>query len=236
MAWASSASWWCRSSSERYSRRSEPVRRRRFEAALFVSAAGWLGLPPLAFGQAPRSDVGVAPGSSLSDGPEGASERAWRALRAGEAIAVFRHAQAPGTGDPPGFRLDNCATQRNLDEAGRSQARRAGAALRARRVPVAAVWSSQWCRAVETARLMDLATVEVRPEFNSFFDDRANEAGYVQAARRALLAFSGAGNLIVVTHQVHITGLTGVFPASGEAVVLQRQGADTRLVGRIGPF
>ena len=212
------------------------MRRRRFESALFVSAVGWLGLARLAFGQAPPAGASVAPGSSSSGGPEGASDLAWRALQAGQAIAVFRHAQAPGTGDPPGFRLDNCATQRNLDDVGRSQARRAGAALRARRVPVAAVWSSQWCRAVETARLMDLAAVDVRPEFNSFFDDRANEAGYVQAARRALLAFSGTGNLVVVTHQAHITGLTGVFPASGEAVVLQRQGADTRLIGRIGPF
>src|SRR5512134_2551970 len=79
-------------------------------------------------------------------------EVAWNALRAG-GIAIFRHANAPGVYDPPGMRLDDCATQRNLDETGREEARRIGAAFRSHAIPVAKVLSSRWCRCMDTARL-----------------------------------------------------------------------------------
>ena len=199
-----------------------------WRVGLVATLGAWT--PPGLRAQAPVRAASAGASTALA-----ADAAAWRVLLSGRGIALFRHAQAPGTGDPPGFRLDDCATQRNLDETGREQARRIGAELRARRVPVAAVWSSQWCRARETAQLMDVGPVVEQPAFNSFFDDRAREARYVEAARRALLAFDGArGSLIVVTHQVHITGLTGIFPASGEGVVLQRdvQGA-LLTVGRI---
>jgi phosphohistidine phosphatase SixA len=53
---------------------------------------------------------------------------------------LMRHAATdPGAGDPPGFRLDDCATQRNLSAAGREDARRVGNAFRAHRIPVARV-------------------------------------------------------------------------------------------------
>ena len=48
-------------------------------------------------------------------------EALWARLRAGGAALLMRHAQTePGTGDPPGFRLDECGTQRNLDARGRA--------------------------------------------------------------------------------------------------------------------
>lgn len=79
---------------------------------------------------------------------------ALRGLTRGEHVLLLRHALAPGTGDPPGFRIDNCSTQRNLDERGRAQARAIGAWLRSRGVTAMAVYSSQWCRCPETARLL----------------------------------------------------------------------------------
>jgi len=75
-------------------------------------------------------------------------------------VAVMRHAIAPGTGDPSNFRLGDCQTQRNLSETGRQQARRLGQLLRDRQVPVTRVLSSQWCRCLETAKLLDLGQVE----------------------------------------------------------------------------
>lgn len=84
-------------------------------------------------------------------------------------VVLLRHAIAPGTGDPANFQLNDCATQRNLSESGRQQARDIGAAFRDRNIPVVEVLSSQWCRCLETAELVDIAPVEPFPPLNSFF-------------------------------------------------------------------
>src|SRR5215510_13469411 len=79
----------------------------------------------------------------------------WDALRAGEHVALVRHAgTVGGSGDPPGFKLDDCSTQRNLTLKGRNEARRLGEMFRVQEVPVARVLSSQWCRCIETLALM----------------------------------------------------------------------------------
>jgi phosphohistidine phosphatase SixA len=161
-----------------------------------------------------------------------AEEAAWQALRGG-GIALFRHAIAPGGGDPPGMRLGDCSTQRNLDAAGREQARRIGAAFRAEGVAVDAVLASAWCRTRETAELAFPGRAAVEPAFNSFFADRGEAAARTEAARAILLAWRGPGALVVSTHQVNITALTGIFPASGEGVVLRREGDALAVAGRI---
>src|SRR5918998_375059 len=95
---------------------------------------------------------------------------AWAALRQGGHVALMRHADAPGgAGDPPGFRLDDCATQRNLSPKGRAEAAAAGAKFRAERVAVAKVLSSPWCRCLDTARLMDVGPVEIEETFGNAF-------------------------------------------------------------------
>lgn len=159
---------------------------------------------------------------------------AWQALREG-AIVLFRHALAPGGGDPPGMRLDDCATQRNLSPEGREQARRIGEALRMRGVAVGRVLTSAWCRARETAELAVPGRAEVSPAFNSFFAQR--EAGERQTgqARALLSGWQGPGALFVSTHQVNITALTGIFPASGEGIVLRAREGRLEVVGRIRP-
>jgi phosphohistidine phosphatase SixA len=161
---------------------------------------------------------------------------AWQALRDG-GMVIFRHALAPGTGDPRNFRLEDCSTQRNLNQAGRAQARGMGEAFRQRGIHVGGVLSSQWCRAVDTARLGfgDVAEVKQEPIFNSFFNDRTTAPEQTAAARALLLGWNGPGALVVVTHQVNITDLTDIFPASGEGAVLQRRGGTLAVVGRIRP-
>jgi phosphohistidine phosphatase SixA len=148
----------------------------------------------------------------------------------------MRHAIAPGGGDPPGFRLDDCATQRNLSEEGRNQARSIGESFRSRGIPVDRVLTSQWCRCRETAELLDLSPVEEYAVLNSFFSDRSTADSQTEALRRFVGETDPQGNILLVTHQVNITGLTGVFPASGEMVVVRPDGkGGFLLVGRLRP-
>lgn len=175
----------------------------------------------------------TCPPVATAGGPEH-EKASWSALRAG-AIVLFRHANAPGTGDPPGMRLGDCSSQRNLDGSGRVQARGMGERMRSEGVKVGAVWTSRWCRARDTADLMALGPVSYISAFNSFFDDRRAEPAKTHSARQLLLGWRGPGSLVVVTHQVNITALTEVTPASGEGVVLRPQGNELVRVGRIKP-
>lgn len=103
-------------------------------------------------------------------------EALWTQLREADEetyVVLLRHAIAPGTGDPANFQLDDCSTQRNLSDVGRQQAREIGKAFRDRNIPVTKVLSSQWCRCLETAELMDIAPVEPFSPLNSFFRDRS---------------------------------------------------------------
>lgn len=158
---------------------------------------------------------------------------AWAALKNGGHVALIRHARAPGTDDPPGFRLDDCASQRNLSEAGREQARSIGARFREHGIDRAMIYSSQWCRCLETARLLGLGKVNPFPGLNSFFRDGGREA--VQTAEvRALIKNRPKGtSLVLVTHQVNITALSGVIPRSGEIVVVRPDGENLTVMGRI---
>jgi phosphohistidine phosphatase SixA len=167
--------------------------------------------------------------------PARASEAdAWEALRQG-AIVLFRHANAPGIGDPPQFRLGDCSTQRNLDDAGREQARRIGEAFRMRGIAVGRVLTSRWCRARETVALAFPGRVEDEPAFDSFFDARERRDAASEAARQVIAGWQGEGALVVATHQVNITALTSVFPRSGEGVVVRWQNGKLVVVGRIQP-
>lgn len=151
-------------------------------------------------------------------------EALWNALRSGTHIAIMRHATAPGTGDPADFRLGDCSTQRNLSEEGRAQATRIGARFRAKGIETARVFSSQWCRCLETARLLELGPVQELPLLNSFFADSEQRDPQTLALKEWLAGQNGPEPLVLVTHQVNITALTGVYPASGEMVVVGRSG------------
>jgi phosphohistidine phosphatase SixA len=148
---------------------------------------------------------------------------------------LLRHALAPGVGDPELLDLNDCQTQRNLSEEGRAQARRIGEFFQLQGVPVNMVWSSQWCRTRETADLAFPGKRVDQAAFNSFFGEPDAAPAQTREARALLDAWRGDGLLVVVTHQVNITALTGVVPASGEAVVLYRVAGEWVLAGRIDP-
>ena len=158
----------------------------------------------------------------------------WDALKQPGAIALMRHALAPGGGDPEGFTLGDCATQRNLDARGRDQARRIGAALREQGIRFDLVWSSAWCRAEETARLMEQGRLEIRPSLNSFFAGRGDRLTQTAETLNALSALPDDSRALLVTHQVNITALTGVMPQSGEIIVARMRNDGTLEVsGRV---
>ena len=182
-----------------------------------AALGGWLCLAPLA-----------------AHAQEASTTDAWAALKGG-AVVLFRHARAPGVGDPPGFKLGDCSTQRNLDADGQAQALRIGRAFEREGVVIGMVWASAWCRAKETAELAFPGRLRVEPSFNSFFAMAELEPTQTATARDLLLAWRGPGALVVVTHQVNITALTGVSPASGEGVVLRADGDKLVEVGRIAP-
>ncbi|WP_445011047.1 histidine phosphatase family protein [Vreelandella stevensii] len=162
-----------------------------------------------------------------------ASTATWQALQQGGLVILMRHSLAPGIGDPPGFVLETCATQRNLSSEGRAQAVAAGQALRQQGVAIDAVYSSQWCRALETAELMALGPITPAAWLNSFFRGRGDQVAITQAARRRIAAWQGPGNLLLVTHQVNITALTGGGVSSGEMVVVRPQEDGFAVVGRL---
>lgn len=156
-------------------------------------------------------------------GNAGAADTAdtWAALKEPGTVAVMRHALAPGTGDPGNFQLGDCGTQRNLSEAGRQQARDIGDAFRRHGIEVHGVLTSQWCRCRDTAELLDLAPVEDFPPLNSFFRDRSTADTQTRKTKAYLSQVPDSRKLVLVTHQVNITALTGVFPSSGEVVVIE---------------
>jgi broad specificity phosphatase PhoE len=165
-----------------------------------------------------------------------ADEALWSLLGGGGHVVLMRHAiTTPGVGDPAGFRLDDCPSQRNLTDAGRDDARRIGAAFRSREVPVGQVLSSRWCRCLETARLA-FGRVEPWDALDSIFEDRHRERERTEALRQVLRAPPTDGTLVLVTHGANIVALTGVSPAPAEFLVLTAEGDGRfRVAGRVTP-
>ncbi|MFH1341311.1 MAG: histidine phosphatase family protein [Pseudomonadota bacterium] len=160
---------------------------------------------------------------------------AWSALRAGRHIALMRHADAPGGfGDPPGFKVEDCATQRNLSAKGRTDARKIGARLKSEGITFEAILSSPWCRCIDTATLLDLGPVKTEPTFGNAFVLRDQRESLTSGARAVIEQWTGSGTLLVVTHGANIQALTGIQPASGEIVVVRGgSGGGREAVGRL---
>jgi phosphohistidine phosphatase SixA len=150
-------------------------------------------------------------------------------------VLMLRHALAPGTGDPADFELRDCSTQRNLNATGRTQAVKLGQRLANAGVTRAWIYSSQWCRCLDTARLLDLGPVKELPALNSFFDRPQDRAANIAALRAFLETLPADGlPVILVTHQVTIKAITGEFALSGGGTILQLDGSATpRVLGEI---
>lgn len=158
----------------------------------------------------------------------------WQAVARGGHVLLMRHAQAPGGGDPAGFQLEECATQRNLNSEGKDQARRIGEAFRRAGVTQAQVFSSRWCRCLETGRLLTLGKVTPLPALDSFFEHADREHTQTSQTLAWIKAADLSTPLVLVTHQVNITALTGIFPVSGEIIVARAMpDGKLRVVGRL---
>jgi broad specificity phosphatase PhoE len=158
----------------------------------------------------------------------------WKALGSGNHIALLRHALAPGTGDPPEFQIGQCTTQRNLSDKGRDQAKAIGDRFRSNGIYTARIYSSQWCRCLETARLLKLGTVEELALLNSFFRHFERQESQTEAFLEWLRQQDLDRPVVLVTHQVNITALTGIYPDSGELVIVHRtDSGDIRVIGTI---
>jgi phosphohistidine phosphatase SixA len=157
----------------------------------------------------------------------------WAAMHEPGTVVLMRHALAPGNGDPTHFDVNNCSTQRNLSDTGRQQARKIGQLLRDKQLESVTVYSSQWCRCLETAELLALGNVKALPALNSFYQDRSTRETQTLEILR-FLDESAADNLrVLVTHQVNITALSGVYPTSGEMIVVKVKDSLVTLLGRI---
>ncbi len=167
-----------------------------------------------------------------------ANDALWALLRGGGQVVLVRHAVTdPGVGDPPAFKLDDCATQRNLSEAGRREAAALGAAIRAHQVPVARVLTSPWCRCRETARIaFGGQSFEVEPSLSNLFSRGENRDRQIEGFRQFVATAPRNGNLFLITHGSTTLAFTGVSPGTAEMVILTPRGnGQFDVAGSIAP-
>jgi len=169
--------------------------------------------------------------AGVDSGQAGMIER----MKAGGHILMIRHAIAPGTGDPANFRIGDCSTQRNLDDRGRKQAKAIGDWLRSNGITSARVYSSQWCRCLDTAKLLGMGSVAQLPALNSFYELTQDREPNLKALRKFIAEQPSDGALIIlVTHLVTISAIANEGVSSGEGVLLKlNQDAPYDIVGRL---
>ena len=178
---------------------------------------------------------------ALTSGPAAAGatldeNAAWQALKEGKALLVLRHALAPGFGDPESFQLEDCSTQRNLNAEGRRQARAWKPFRAARGINEARVFSSQWCRCLDTANGMDMGPVTEWPSLNSFFQGRGDGSLQTQQTVKQVSAMAPGKPVIMVSHQVNITALADVYPSSNEGVIISLPLSENpKVLARVSP-
>jgi phosphohistidine phosphatase SixA len=190
---------------------------------------GWFALSALAVFLAVLPIV--TPASAADDSTE-----AWAALAGGGHIALIRHGNAPPGygGDPPGFRFDDCKTQRNLDDKGRAQGKALGEAFRSHGVRVDRVLSSPVCRCMDTASLMAVGTVE--SSWALVPDRDPTNRARLRELKEIVSTWRGPGTLVLVSHGFTIEPLIGIVPDQAEVVVLRPtpgSGNGASIVGRI---
>jgi phosphohistidine phosphatase SixA len=139
----------------------------------------------------------------------------------GSFVVLLRHGDAPGRGEPDGFDLNDCSTQRNLSAKGRDAARDLGEQIRARGIKVGKILASRWCRARETAELMELGPIESSAAFDDLALNKNRAQELLDSERKIISSWSGPGILLIVGHGSNIKALTGVDLGQGAMVVVK---------------
>ena len=154
-----------------------------------------------------------------------ADENNWKPAIGGDKIIMIRHALAPGSGDPYGFKIDDCSTQRNLDEVGINQSKNIGKLFKEKNIKIDQVLSSQWCRCKDTAKYA-FKNYKEFSALNSTFStpNDKKEKQQIKELRNFAQKWDGkGGNLVLVTHYVVILAMTGHAPSSGEIVITDKK-------------
>ena len=152
-----------------------------------------------------------------------ANDEVIESLKEGNKLIFIRHALAPGNGDPENFELQNCSTQRNLDDIGIQQSKRIGLIFKKNDIKIDKIYSSEWCRCKDTAKYAfnDFKTFDA---LNSFYDIRfaANEDKQIKDFYEFIDNIDSKNNIVFVTHYVVIGSILNIGTSSGEIVVTDK--------------
>ena len=153
-----------------------------------------------------------------------AAQANWEPAKNGDKIILIRHSKAPGFGDPPGFKIKDCKTQRNLSKKGIDQSKKIGKLFKKNKIKIDQVLSSQWCRCKDTAKYAFKNYKEfsaLNSTFQPPYDKNAKKQ--IKELKDFIKRWDGKGsNLVLVTHYVIITAITDVVPRSGEIVIIDK--------------
>ena len=152
-----------------------------------------------------------------------ANDKVIESLKEGGKLIFIRHALAPGSGDPENFELQNCSTQRNLNEIGIQQSKKIGLIFKKNEIKIDNIYSSEWCRCKDTAKYAfdDFETLDA---LNSFYDIRfaANEDKQIKDFYEFIDSIDSKNNIVFVTHYVVIGAILNIGTSSGEIVVTDK--------------
>ena len=143
-----------------------------------------------------------------------------KSLKEGKKLIFIRHAIAPGNGDPNNFDINDCSTQRNLDEKGIEESEKIGLFFKNNKIKIDKVLSSQWCRCKDTAKYA-FKNFETFNALNSFYDEKfaANEAKQIKDLKNYIKNWNSDKNLVLVTHFVVISSILNTGSSSGEIII-----------------
>ena len=152
-----------------------------------------------------------------------ANDKVIDSLKEGGKLIFIRHALAPGNGDPENFELQNCSTQRNLNEIGIQQSKKIGSIFKKNEIKIDNIYSSEWCRCKDTAKYA-FDEFETFDALNSFYDIRfaANEDKQIKDFYEFLDSIDSKNNIVFVTHYVFIGAILNIGTSSGEIVVTDK--------------
>ena len=159
-------------------------------------------------------------------------------LQDGTHVLLMRHADAPGYGDPKNYQISQCSTQRNLGDLGRKQAKTIGDWLSKQGIQQAKVYSSPWCRCVDTATLLNKGEVKKELALGSFFDDMSQAKKQTEELTKFIAVErkqSPNVPIIMVTHHVNIQSYVGEVVNSGDMVLVKVDSAGKPLSFKLYP-
>ncbi len=150
-----------------------------------------------------------------------ADDPLWDQLKKGGYIILMRNTVVDeGLGDPKGYKVADCATQLNLNDKSRAEAKKIGEEFKKRKIPINHVLTSAFCRTKDTAQLA-FGKADVWEPLNSFYDkpDRRSEQTRMLHQRMEKPPTDGT-NLVLITHGYNIVSATGLNPDPGDMLII----------------